>query len=63
MRDILTILINFVLWITYIFMGAWSISEAVQEFKKNQYFRFGLDVMLALWWAFHLLIQLDGGLI
>lgn len=43
------VLIRSVLFMICIFIGGYWISDAVREFKAEKYYKFGIDVMLAIY--------------
>lgn len=38
----------FIIQIAYILFGAWCISDAIKNFKKEHYFTFGVNLIIAI---------------
>ena len=62
MDKLLAIVLYFCLIILRVLVGAWIIYSAVCEFKKEQYFRFGIDIMMLVFIVVPFVYQLWGGI-
>lgn len=51
MSTFLAVLLYFGLTILEIFLGAWFVADAVRSFKRERYWLFGVNVMLAIYCA------------
>ena len=50
----MALIISIVFFIVALLVGAWCICDAIYEFKKQRYFLFGLNVMVAIGCVFEL---------
>lgn len=43
-----SVIVNAIIHLAYLLLGAWFISDAVKAFRDKSYFHFGINVMLAI---------------
>lgn len=62
MRHILVSIAETALVLLYAFVGGLWIKDAIREFKRENYYFFGVHLLLALWFAFEIINISLGGL-
>ena len=47
-KDVMSIVLSVIAILFYVFLGAWFISDAINNYKEGKYFRCGLNIMFAV---------------